>query len=146
MFLPVCLAEEEGRGKVASLCGSAARWQPALTSSSSFLLLLLIFFKWAPQIAAMKEVLGAAAWGAAACMHPAGEEPMRQAVLRSFKDESGCLKSKGKHSESENSVPFHLPQLEILPPAQWGLFRTSWAGAATQESCGNMALIPVLKP
>lgn len=32
----------------------------------------------------MKEVFGAAAWGAAACMYPAGEEPMRQAVVGSI--------------------------------------------------------------
>lgn len=39
------VAEEEGRGKVASLCGSAARWRPALTSCPSSFLFSFFFFQ-----------------------------------------------------------------------------------------------------
>lgn len=51
------VAEEEGRGKVASLCGSAARWRPALTSCPSSFFFFFFFFKWALNIAAHLEEL-----------------------------------------------------------------------------------------
>lgn len=51
------VAEEEGRGKVASLCGSAARWRPALTSCPSSFFFFFFFFKWALNIAAHSEGL-----------------------------------------------------------------------------------------